>query len=78
MLSTKKQTMPAKTNRQVTMSNRSGCCLFAAADLPSGTRLRFSVRPFECFGKAGKAISTDVRFTRTDTCALEPVDAESH
>ena len=60
------------------MSNRSGCCLFAAADLPSGTRLRFSVRPFECFGKAGKAISTDVRFTRTDTCALEPVDAESH
>ena len=53
------------------MSDRPGGCLFAATDFPANARLRFSVRPLECFGKAGKAISADIRFARADTCTVK-------
>jgi len=54
-------------------SRMAGTCLFALDDFPSPARLRFSVRPLECYGKAGAAISTDVQFRRTETCELTAV-----
>ncbi len=34
-------------------------CVFGEADLPANRRVRFHVRPCECFGKKGKAIVSD-------------------
>ena len=33
-------------------------CVFGEADLPANRKMRFHVRPCECFGKKGEAIST--------------------
>ena len=34
-------------------------CVIAAADLPMKGRYRFEVRPIECFGLKGRAISAE-------------------
>ena len=36
-----------------------GTCVFAMSELPEGTRLRFAVRPVECFGGKGRAILSE-------------------
>ena len=36
-----------------------GRCVIAAADLPMKGRYRFEVRPIECFGLKGRAISAE-------------------
>ncbi len=41
-------------------AGKDGICLFNLADLPKDTNIRFDVRPIECFGKKGEAISTPV------------------
>ena len=41
-------------------AGRSGECVFALAELPKGVRLRFDVRPVECFGKKGSPICSDL------------------
>ena len=38
-----------------------GTCVFAANELPEkGTHVRFFVRPIECYGHKGRAISSDL------------------
>ena len=43
-------------------AGKRGECVFALAELPRGVHLRFDVRPIECFGKKGRAISSDAAF----------------
>ena len=57
-------------------ANLPGLCLFAITDFPAEACLRFSVRPLECFGKAGEAISADFQFNRTETCTLKEKDVK--
>ncbi len=44
----------------LSQAGKAGFCLFALADLPKKTPIRFDIRPLECFGKRGAPISSPV------------------